>query len=113
MCRRRAPPESPTDGQTLQGGLTSNRPVHRSKHSERARCYKHPVILAIETSCDDTCAAVVEPDGRRALSNVDHPQTKHERYGGVVPIVASRPPLEVLDGVIDIALAAPDTDIAD
>lgn len=62
------------------------------------------MILAIETSCDDTCAAVVEPDGRRALSNVVHTQTEHERYGGVVPEVASRAHLERLDGVVERAL---------
>ncbi len=62
------------------------------------------MILAIETSCDDTCAAVVEPDGRRALSNVVQTQTEHERYGGVVPEVASRAHLERIDGVIEKAL---------
>jgi N6-L-threonylcarbamoyladenine synthase len=61
--------------------------------------------LAIETSCDDTCAAVLEPAGRRALSNVVHTQTEHERYGGVVPEVASRAHLERLDGVVEKALA--------
>jgi len=63
------------------------------------------MILAIETSCDDTCAAVVESDGRRALSNVVHTQTEHARYGGVVPEVASRAHLERMDGVIEKALA--------
>ena len=62
------------------------------------------MILAIETSCDDTCAAIVEPDGRRALSNVIHTQTEHERYGGVVPEVASRAHLERLDGIVERAL---------
>ena len=62
------------------------------------------MILAIETSCDDTCAAVVEPDGRRALSNVVHTQTEHARYGGVVPEVASRAHLERLDGVMSASL---------
>ena len=71
------------------------------------------MILAIETSCDDTCAAVVEPDGRRALSNVVHTQTEHGRYGGVVPEIASRAHLERLDGVIERALADADTDLAD
>src|SRR5215210_9571242 len=71
----------------------------------REQCYKQTVILAIETSCDDTCAAVVEPDGRKALSNVVHTQTEHERYGGVVPEVASRAHLERLDGVVEKALA--------
>ena len=63
------------------------------------------MILAIETSCDDTCAAIVEPDGRRARSNVVHTQTEHARYGGVVPEVASRAHLERLDGVVGKALS--------
>ena len=63
------------------------------------------MILAIETSCDDTCAAVLEPDGRTALSNVVHTQTEHARYGGVVPEVASRAHLERMDGVVEKALA--------
>src|SRR5215212_5247422 len=58
------------------------------------------MILAIETSCDDTCSAVVDPDGRKALSNIVHTQTEHARYGGVVPEVASRAHLERLDGVV-------------
>ena len=62
------------------------------------------MILAIETSCDDTCAAVLESDGRRALSNVVHTQTEHSRYGGVVPEVASRAHLERIDGVVQKAL---------
>jgi N6-L-threonylcarbamoyladenine synthase len=69
------------------------------------------VILAIETSCDDTCAAVVEPDGRRALSNVVHTQTEHARYGGVVPEVASRAHLERLDGVVEKALSDADVSL--
>jgi len=64
-----------------------------------------PLILAIETSCDDTCAAVLTDDGRRALSNVVHTQREHERYGGVVPEVASRAHLERMDGVVAQALA--------
>jgi N6-L-threonylcarbamoyladenine synthase len=71
------------------------------------------MILAIETSCDDTCAAIVELDGRRALSNVVHTQTEHDRYGGVVPEVASRAHLERLDGVIEKSLADVGADLAD
>ena len=71
------------------------------------------MILAIETSCDDTCAAVVEPDGRRALSNVVHTQTEHARYGGVVPEVASRAHLERMDGVVQRALSEASTDLVD
>ena len=69
------------------------------------------MILAIETSCDDTCAAVIRPDGREALSNVVHTQTEHARYGGVVPEVASRAHLERLDGVVEKALADAGTDL--
>ena len=71
------------------------------------------MILAIETSCDDTCAAVLAPDGRKALSNVVHTQTEHARYGGVVPEVASRAHLERLDGVIEKALVDADVNLDD
>ena len=69
------------------------------------------MILAIETSCDDTCAAVL--DGRRLLSNVVHIQTEHARYGGVVPEVASRAHLERLDGVVEKALEDAGTGLDD
>jgi N6-L-threonylcarbamoyladenine synthase len=49
---------------------------------------KEPLILAIESSCDDTSAAVLQ--GRRVLSNVVNTQEIHESYGGVVPELASR-----------------------
>jgi N6-L-threonylcarbamoyladenine synthase len=62
-------------------------------------------ILAIETSCDDTCAAVVTREGE-ILSNVISSQARfHERYGGVVPEVASRHHLELVNAVTDEALA--------
>ena len=62
------------------------------------------MILAIETSCDDTCAAVV--DGPRILSNLISSQAAaHERFGGVVPEVASRHHLELTAPAIEAALA--------
>jgi len=61
-------------------------------------------ILGIETSCDETGAAVVE-DGRRILSNVVASQVRvHARYGGIVPEVASRHHLEALVPVVEAAL---------
>jgi N6-L-threonylcarbamoyladenine synthase len=61
-------------------------------------------ILAVETSCDDTCAAVV--DGAAIRSNVISSQAAaHARYGGVVPEVASRHHLELINPVVDAALA--------
>jgi N6-L-threonylcarbamoyladenine synthase len=63
------------------------------------------LILGIETSCDETAAAVVE-DGRRLRSNVVASQFHlHAQYGGVVPEVASRHHLEVILQVVDAALA--------
>ncbi len=62
------------------------------------------LILALETSCDETAAAVVE-DGSRVLSNVVHSQHDlHEKYGGVVPEVASRAHLDWLTPVLREAL---------
>jgi N6-L-threonylcarbamoyladenine synthase len=66
------------------------------------------VILGIETSCDETAAAVVE-DGRYLRSNVVASQFHlHAQYGGVVPEVASRHHLEVILQVVDAALAEAD-----
>lgn len=66
-------------------------------------------ILAIETSCDETAAAVVE-DGRRALSSVVSSQAGlHASFGGVVPEVASRAHLGLVSPVVDEALACAGT----
>ena len=66
-------------------------------------------ILAIETSCDETAAAVVE-DGRRALSSVVSSQANlHASFGGVVPEVASRAHLQLLAPVVDEALSSAGT----
>jgi N6-L-threonylcarbamoyladenine synthase len=61
------------------------------------------VILAIETSCDDTCAAVVTAAGEMR-SNVVSSQGVHDRYGGVVPEVAARHHLALINDVVDDAL---------
>lgn len=61
-------------------------------------------ILAIESSCDDTAAAVLEDD-RRILSNVVSSQfTVHEQYGGIVPELASRSHIEAIWPVVQQAL---------
>jgi len=61
-------------------------------------------ILAIETSCDDTCAAVVTRDGDIRSNAIASQGLLHERYGGVVPEIAARRHLEVVTPVIDDAL---------
>jgi N6-L-threonylcarbamoyladenine synthase len=69
---------------------------------------KPMLVLGIETTCDETAAAVVErqADGSgRILSNVVHSQTEeHARYGGVVPEIAARAHVDLLDGIIDRAM---------
>jgi N6-L-threonylcarbamoyladenine synthase len=70
------------------------------------------MILAIETSCDDTCAAIVTADGE-IRSNVISSQGIHDRYGGVVPEVAARHHVELMNAVVDDALARADATLDD
>jgi len=71
------------------------------------------VILGIETSCDETAAAVVTDDGE-IRSNVVASQVElHARYGGVVPEVASRRHLELISPVVREALALADATLDD
>jgi len=70
-------------------------------------------ILAIETSCDETSAAVVR-NGREVLSNIISSQIDiHKRFGGVVPEVASRKHLENISPVIDEALLSAGVELKD
>jgi N6-L-threonylcarbamoyladenine synthase len=71
------------------------------------------VILAIETSCDDTCAAVVAEDGRIASNVIASQGLLHARYGGVVPEIASRHHLELVDAVTADALEKAGTGLDD
>ncbi len=65
-------------------------------------------ILGIETSCDETAAAIVE-DGEHLLSNVVATQIDiHKKYGGVVPEIAARSHIEAINPVIDEALEKAD-----
>ncbi len=70
------------------------------------------MILAIETSCDDTCAAVVTTAGEMR-SNVISSQGVHDRYGGVVPEVAARHHLALVNDVVDDALHTADVTLDD
>src|SRR5439155_15222714 len=71
---------------------------------DRRRAAPVTVILGIETSCDETAAAVVR-DGREVLSSVVSSQIDlHARFGGVVPEIASRAHVELLTPVTAEAL---------
>ena len=70
------------------------------------------LILAIETSCDDTCAAVLA--GPRILSNLISSQhAAHAGFGGVVPEIAARHHLELTAPLVEAALAAADVDLGE
>jgi N6-L-threonylcarbamoyladenine synthase len=70
-------------------------------------------ILAIESSCDETAAAVVE-DGRKILSSVVATQIEsHKVFGGVVPEIASRMHIEAISGVVDEAMKKAGLDYTD
>ena len=71
------------------------------------------LILAIESSCDETAAAVVK-NGREVLSNVIYTQIAlHTQYGGVVPEIASRKHIEKINQVIEQALAEAELTLQD
>ena len=81
--------------------------VSRLKNQDKVR------ILALETSCDETAAAVIE-NGRTILSNVVFSQIDlHALYGGVVPEIASRAHVEACDRVVDQAVKEAGMTLAD
>ena len=74
---------------------------------------EHIRILAMESSCDETAAAIIE-DGRRIVSSVIFSQADtHALYGGVVPEIASRAHVDACDRVIDEALKEADMELSE
>ncbi len=69
-------------------------------------------ILAIETSCDETAAAIVTDD-KKILSNIVWSQTEHEAYGGVVPEIAARAHMEHIELVLKRALNEADISLSE
>src|SRR5205823_8679090 len=93
---------APGSGAILQRNVNASEPLAISR-SEMA-------ILGIETSCDETAAAVVTDDGEIVASIVASQDELHARFGGVVPEVASRRHLELIVPVIAEALGDEDID---
>lgn len=78
----------------------------REKYNRDRDSGKIPLILAIESSCDETSAAVIQ-NGREVLSNIVSSQVEiHQQFGGVVPEVASRRHVENVAAVVDRSLKA-------
>src|SRR6202171_5790796 len=75
------------------------------------------LVLGIETTCDETAAAVIErqADGSgRILSNIVHSQTAdHAPFGGVVPEIAARAHVDLLDGIVARAMSEAKIGFAD
>src|SRR5207249_656305 len=119
--RRRGPPRLHARGPHLQrrsdpvvrtGRVQSARDSPRLLHGQPRRRPDHvarsraapDVILGIETSCDETAAALISDEGRIFANIVSSQADLHARYGGVVPEVASRRHLELVTPVVLEAL---------
>jgi len=86
-----------------EDALVMSRPVGAGRPEPRSEALHGP-LLAIESSCDDSAAAVLSPAGE-VLASISHSQDAiHERYGGVVPEVASRAHVERMTAVVREAL---------
>lgn len=71
---------------------------------ERAELERRQLILAIESSCDETAVAIIDAEGTLLANQVSTQIDFHARFGGVVPEIASRKHVEVIVGVVDAAL---------
>ena len=71
------------------------------------------LILAIESSCDDTAAAILEPESHLLSSVISSQNEIHARFGGIVPELASRSHIETIRPVVEKALAQAEVSLAD
>ena len=71
---------------------------------ERAEICRRELVLAIESSCDETAVAIIDADGNMLANQVSTQIDFHARFGGVVPEIASRKHVEVIVSVVDAAL---------
>ncbi len=79
-------------------------PTPERTAEEAAEVERRRLVLAIESSCDETAVAIVDADGELVANQVSTQIDFHARFGGVVPEIASRKHVEVIVGVVDAAL---------
>ena len=90
---------------SLDALLAGETPAHTPETPVSSAVLPEPRILAIESSCDETAAAVIDGSGALASDVVASQIDFHARFGGVVPEIASRKHIEAICGVFDEALA--------
>lgn len=79
-------------------------PEPRRSDAERRLLEEGSLVMAIESSCDETAVAIIDASGRMLANQVSTQIDFHARFGGVVPEIASRKHVEVIVGVVDAAL---------
>ena len=79
-------------------------PAPRRTDAERKLLEDGALVLAIESSCDETAVAIIDANGKMLANQVSTQIDFHARFGGVVPEIASRKHVEVIVGVVDAAL---------
>lgn len=91
------------------------RKVPKRTSEQRKQLEDAELVLAIESSCDETAVAIIDKAGKMLASQVSTQIDFHARFGGVVPEIASRKHVEVIVDVVDAALeqAAEALDLAD
>lgn len=91
------------------------RKVPKRTSEQRKQLEDAELVLAIESSCDETAVAIIDKAGKMLASRVSTQIDFHARFGGVVPEIASRKHVEVIVDVVDAALeqAAEALDLAD
>lgn len=80
--------------------------LHEDTKTSQAGSFENPLILAIETSCDETAAAVIDGTGALRADVLASQIDFHARFGGVVPEIASRKHVEAICGVVEECLEA-------
>lgn len=79
-------------------------PAPERTDDEAAELARRQLVLAIESSCDETAVAIIDAAGNLLANQVSTQIDFHARFGGVVPEIASRKHVEVIVGVVDAAL---------
>ncbi len=79
-------------------------PAPERTDAERAEIERRQMVLAIESSCDETAVAIIDAEGNLLANQVSTQIDFHARFGGVVPEIASRKHVEVIVSVVEAAL---------